>query len=121
MVFHHQITSYEYFNNLISFIYYSELIEKNQCLCLFATHYHELSSLASEYPVALNLKVTFSKEESQGTVRMLYRVEEGVCDERFGLQVARLVHFPPEVLQVCKLNFVISTFFFKLYILLTLL
>lgn len=75
------------------------IITKIGAYCLFATHFHELSELQKKYKNVQNLKMTFVNE---GTLKMLYKVENGICDESFGLYVAELTHFPKKIIQLSK-------------------
>ena len=62
---------------------------------IFATHYHELTDLASELPGVGNLHV--SAREWQDNVVFLRKIEPGGCDRSFGIQVARLAGMPAPV------------------------
>jgi DNA mismatch repair protein MutS len=62
---------------------------------IFATHYHELTDLASEIPGVGNLHV--SAREWQDNVVFLRKIETGGCDRSFGIQVARLAGMPTPV------------------------
>jgi DNA mismatch repair protein MutS len=64
-------------------------------LTLFATHYHELTSLPDEQPVAFNASVQV--REWNGSVVFLHRVEEGAADRSHGIAVAQLAGLPPDV------------------------
>ena len=64
---------------------------------LFATHYHELTLLAEEFPRLKNLHVEVT-ESPQGIV-FLHRIEQGPANRSYGIDVARLAGLPPAVIQ----------------------
>jgi len=72
------------------------LAERIRCKTLFATHYRELSRLAEEVPGVINLHVAV--REWKGEVIFLHRVQPGVAERSYGVEVARLAELPPEVL-----------------------
>jgi DNA mismatch repair protein MSH2 len=64
--------------------------------CLFATHFHELTRLASQFGELFgNLCVRSSV--SDGKLMLEYVVEPGVCDRSFGIECAKLAGFPVKV------------------------
>jgi DNA mismatch repair protein MutS len=63
---------------------------------LFATHYHELTELASKLEHAKNVNVAV--REWNGRVVFLYRIVEGGADHSYGIHVAKLAGLPPKVL-----------------------
>ena len=62
---------------------------------LFATHYHELTSLADHLPRVANVHV--AAEERNGDVTFLRTVEEGATDRSYGIHVADLAGVPGPV------------------------
>ncbi|WP_380680526.1 DNA mismatch repair protein MutS [Salinigranum sp. GCM10025319] len=62
---------------------------------LFATHYHELTSLADHLPRVANVHV--AAEERDGDVTFLRTVEEGATDRSYGIHVADLAGVPDPV------------------------
>lgn len=90
------------------------IIKEIGCFAMFATHFHELTSLVDTYPQVQNLHVVAHIEDShhqlkedndQGKrqeVTLLYKVEPGVCDQSFGIHVAELVRFPQKVVNMAK-------------------
>jgi DNA mismatch repair protein MutS len=62
---------------------------------LFATHYHELTSLEGVLPSVRNLNV--AAHESGDGVVFLHRVEPGPADRSYGIHVARLAGLPSEL------------------------
>ncbi len=65
------------------------------CKTLFATHYHELTQLASSLPGVRNLSVVVAEEGSD--VVFLHHIVPGGADRSYGVHVARLAGMPPGV------------------------
>ncbi|HSU81774.1 MAG TPA: DNA mismatch repair protein MutS, partial [Thermoanaerobaculia bacterium] len=63
---------------------------------LFATHYHELTELASLLPRVVNR--TMAVKEWEERIVFLRRVVPGSADKSYGLHVARLAGLPPGVI-----------------------
>jgi DNA mismatch repair protein MutS len=76
------------------------LHETNSSRALFATHYHELTALASKLPRLTN--VTMKVKEWKGDVVFLHEVAAGAADRSYGIQVAKLAGLPPSVIQRAK-------------------
>lgn len=68
---------------------------------LFATHFHELTSLTGPVGVK-NLHVKSAIDSKSGGLTMLYQVHEGSCDQSFGIHVAEFARFPTEVVDLAK-------------------
>ncbi len=66
-------------------------------LVLFATHYHELTSLASRLPMCDNANVTV--RETGKRISFLYRVEPGAADRSYGIHVAAMAGVPSSVVR----------------------
>jgi DNA mismatch repair protein MutS len=71
------------------------LHEVNRCRTLFATHYHELTSLAAKLP-ALACH-TMRVKEWKGDVVFLHEVGPGTADRSYGIHVAKLAGLPKSV------------------------
>ena len=63
---------------------------------LFATHYHELTELASFLPRVRNYNVAVTEE--QGRVVFLHRILPGGADRSYGIHVAQLAGLPRSVI-----------------------
>ena len=89
------------------------LVERSQCLSLFATHYH---SLLDEWRTAPNVRlghmqcIVDDENEnenetttvSNGNITFLYTLGLGSCPRSFGINVAKLAGLPDEVLANAK-------------------
>ncbi len=62
-----------------------------QCLCLFATHYFELTELGRRCQYD-NYHVT--AKELNGNLILLHKVQQGPASQSHGLQVAKLAGIP---------------------------
>jgi DNA mismatch repair protein MutS len=77
------------------------LLEVNQSLTLFATHYLELAHLPSSYPQCIN--VHLSAIEQGKELIFLHQVKPGHASQSYGLQVAQLAGVPkPIIVQARK-------------------
>ena len=75
----------------------TSLAMENRCLCLFATHYFELTGLPKQLQGTANLHVS-AMEHGQSIV-FLHKIEEGPASQSFGLEVARLAGLPDGVVR----------------------
>jgi DNA mismatch repair protein MutS len=73
------------------------LHEVNRCRALFATHYHELTALASRLEGVVN--VTIDVKEWHDDIVFLHKVKSGAADRSYGIQVAKLAGLPAAVVQ----------------------
>ncbi len=74
--------------------------ETNQCRCLFATHYHELTRLADRLD-AMSLHHVRAREW-KGDLVLLHELAKGPADRSYGLAVAKLAGIPKPVLKRAK-------------------
>jgi DNA mismatch repair protein MutS len=72
------------------------LHDQTGCRALFATHFHEMTSLAKTLVRVSN--VTMKVREWEGDVVFLHEVAPGAADRSYGIQVARLAGLPEPVL-----------------------
>ena len=83
------------------------LLQKNQSLTLFATHYFELTRLPEKYNGAFNRHLS-ALEQGQNIV-FLHNVQDGAAEKSYGIAVAKLAGLPPRALkaaqkQLCELE-----------------
>jgi DNA mismatch repair protein MutS len=73
------------------------LYEINRCRALFATHYHELTTLAGRLPEVAN--ATIEVKEWHDEIVFLHKVRSGAADRSYGIQVAKLAGLPKAVIE----------------------
>ena len=76
------------------------LIRQQQSLTLFATHYFELTDLASQMPQVKN--VHLSAIEERDSIVFLHQVQAGAASKSYGLQVAQLAGVPRGVVNAAR-------------------
>ena len=64
---------------------------------LFATHYHELTSLESSLEHLVNVHV--ATLEQNGQVTFLHKIEAGPADKSYGIHVAKIAGLPADLLK----------------------
>ncbi len=78
----------------------SHLHSQNRCLCLFATHYFELTHLPQTHVAAVNWHVG-AVEQGEG-IAFLHELLPGPASQSFGVQVARLAGMPAPLLRQAR-------------------
>ncbi|RLN69070.1 hypothetical protein BBJ28_00006675 [Nothophytophthora sp. Chile5] len=77
------------------------LLTKARSMCLFATHFHELTALQQEHSRGFaNKHVTAVASDRE--ITMVYQVRDGPCMESFGVHVAAMAGFPASVLNCAR-------------------
>jgi DNA mismatch repair protein MutS len=76
------------------------LHDKIKARTLFATHYHELTKLATERNGVCNFNVAVREWNEQ--IIFLRKIVPGGADKSYGIQVARLAGLPKEILDRAK-------------------
>ena len=69
---------------------------KLRCKTLFATHYHEMTSLSDNLPRVQNFHVTVA--EQNGNISFLHQIKPGKADKSYGIYVAKLAGIPSSVI-----------------------
>ena len=77
------------------------LHDVNSCRALFATHYHELTALASKLD-GVDC-ATVAVKEWEGDVIFLHEVRKGAADRSYGVQVAKLAGLPDAVVNRARI------------------
>ncbi|MFK7890810.1 MAG: DNA mismatch repair protein MutS [Granulosicoccus sp.] len=72
------------------------LAENNRAMCLFATHYFELTEMANQHPTVEN--VHLDAVEHDGRIIFMHRIKTGATNRSYGLQVAQLAGLPKTAL-----------------------
>jgi DNA mismatch repair protein MutS len=76
------------------------LAENVRCYTLFATHYFELTQLASTLPNIAN--VHLDAVEHKDRIVFLHRLEGGPADRSYGIHVAHLAGIPKDVVRAAR-------------------
>jgi DNA mismatch repair protein MSH2 len=83
----------------ISYAILTEISKNIECLCLFATHFHELTSLDKELVNVKNLHVSYSVNSQKHDLDLHYKILDGATDKSYGLNILRVLNFPEEIIE----------------------
>ena len=72
-----------------------------QAFSLFATHFHEITKLATELPAVFNCHVDAIANDNEFT--LLYKLKPGGSNKSFGIEVAKIAGFPDDVIADAKM------------------
>ena len=67
---------------------------------MFATHYHELTTLEEELPGVVNYNIAAKKRRED--ITFLRKIVKGPTDDSYGIEVARLAGVPSEITKRAK-------------------
>jgi len=74
----------------------AEHLQKQKVRTLFATHFHELTALAQQYPGVKNYNVAV--KEWKDEIVFLHKIIPGSTDDSYGIYVAKLAGIPRDVI-----------------------
>ena len=78
----------------------AEHFQKSKARTLFATHYHELTSLAEQFSGVKNYNVAV--KEWKDEIIFLHKIVPGSTDDSYGIYVAKLAGIPKDVINRSK-------------------
>ena len=76
-----------------------ERLAQSRAVVLFATHFHELSSMEGSVDGTQNLSVNALVPSDGDNIVMQYKIQSGPCDKSYGIDVAKLMKFPSEIIE----------------------
>jgi DNA mismatch repair protein MSH2 len=76
------------------------LATTTKCFTLFATHFHEITELASTASTVKNSHMVAVADDE--TFTLMYQVKPGVMEKSFGIQVAKMANFPDQVVELAQ-------------------
>jgi DNA mismatch repair ATPase MutS len=78
----------------------AEFLARRGSFSLFATHFHEMRTLADEGIGAVNRHVTALIKD--GGLEYLYEVKEGASEESFGVECMAIAKLPPQLVELAR-------------------
>lgn len=78
-----------------------ENLHEKECKTLFATHYHELITLANRLKNAKNFSARVLEDPKKGVI-FLHQIFEGGAEKSFGIEVGRLAGLPTSVIHTAE-------------------
>ena len=81
----------------IAYSVLADIIERVQCRCLFATHYHSLSKQFENLSNVRLKMMDYLLADDQ--IVFLYKLKDGRAEQSFGLNVAKVVRIPQSIIE----------------------
>lgn len=81
----------------ISWAVAEHIVKNIKSFCLFATHFHELTTMEGQIPGVKNYYVSAISKDNQ--LMMQYKVKPGAVDRSYGIFVAKMLKFPEEIIK----------------------
>lgn len=81
----------------------AEALVDSHAFVWFATHFRDLARIMAERSGVVNLSFAVKLSHETSKMTMLYKIQEGHVQEKFyGLALAKVLPFPPQVLDVAQ-------------------
>uniref|UniRef100_A0A093VNW4 MutS protein like 4 n=1 Tax=Talaromyces marneffei PM1 TaxID=1077442 RepID=A0A093VNW4_TALMA len=81
----------------------AEALVDSHAFVWFATHFRDLACIMAERSGVINLSLAVKLSHESSKMTMLYKIQEGHVQEKFyGLALAKVLPFPPQVLEVAQ-------------------
>jgi len=84
----------------ISWAVAEHIVKNIKSFCLFATHFHELTTMEGQIPGVKNFYVSAISKDNQ--ILMQYKVKPGAVERSYGISVAEMLKFPDEIIRDAK-------------------
>jgi len=81
----------------ISWAVAEHIVKNIKGFCLFATHFHEITTMEGQIPGVKNFYVSAISKDNQ--LMMQYKVKPGAVDRSYGIYVAKMLKFPEEIIK----------------------
>ncbi len=81
----------------ISWAVAEHIVKNIKAFCLFATHFHELTTMEEQIPGVKNFYVSAITNKNQ--LLMQYKVKPGAVERSYGISVAKMLKFPDEIIR----------------------
>jgi DNA mismatch repair protein MSH2 len=84
----------------ISWAVAEHIVKNIKSFCLFATHFHELTTMEGQIAGVKNFYVSAISKDNQ--ILMQYKVKPGAVERSYGISVAEMLKFPDEIIRDAK-------------------
>ena len=75
------------------------LVSRIQATVLFATHYHELTQMATLHPQIINKHIKILEDKDHKQITFLYQLADGFASKSYGVHVAKMAGLPDIVIE----------------------